>query len=67
MQKTSRRYRQLLTKITKSLYSPADAISLLPKIANANFVETVDLHISLGLDPKYADQQLSQRLFYQKA
>lgn len=58
MAKFSRRYRQLLQKITKSLYSPSEAIKLLFELSNAKFVETVDLHIVLGLDPKYADQQL---------
>lgn len=58
MIKSSRRYRQLAKKITKDAYSPVDAIRLLLEIANANFIETVDLHIALGLDPKYADQQL---------
>ena len=58
MPKSSRRYKQLMQKIKKSVYSPLEALQLLPEIANANFVETVDVHIALGLDPKYADQQL---------
>jgi len=58
MAKSSRRYRQLLKKITKPLYSPSDAVKLLLDLSNAKFIETVDLHIVLGLDPKYADQQL---------
>ncbi len=58
MSKLSRRYKQLAQKIAKTSYSPIDAISLLSQISSANFVETVDLHIALALDPKYADQQL---------
>lgn len=58
MSRSSRRYRQLVEKITESSYSPLDAINLLLQLANANFVETIELHILLGLDPKYADQQL---------
>ena len=58
MSKSSRRYNQLIKKITKSVYSPSEAIALLPELSNVNFIETVDVHISLGLDPKYADQQL---------
>lgn len=58
MQKTSRRYKQLLKKIIKPLYSPLEALQLVDQISNVNFVETVDVHIALGLDPKYADQQL---------
>ena len=66
MRKSSRRYRQLVQKITKDLYSPLEAVNLLPKIANAKFVETVDLHIVLGLDPKYADQQLRSTVILPK-
>ena len=66
MRKSSRRYRQLVQKITKNLYSPIEAVNLLPKVANAKFVETVDLHIVLGLDPKYADQQLRSTVILPK-
>lgn len=58
MSKSSRRYQQLVQKVARTLYSPIDAVNLLSQISNANFVETVDLHVLLGLDPKYADQQL---------
>lgn len=58
MSKCSRRYKQLVKKITKSLYSPLDAVNLLHNVSNANFIETADVSISLGLDPKYANQQL---------
>ena len=58
MQKTSRRYKQLLKKISKPIYSPVEALQLVAQISNVNFIETVEVHISLNLDPKYADQQL---------
>ena len=58
MSKSSRRYDQLLRKVTKSSYSPTEAIILLKELSNAKFIETADVHIALGLDPKYADQQL---------
>lgn len=58
MSKSSRRYKQLLKKITKPVYAPLEAVRLLSEVSNANFIETVDVHIALGLDPKYADQQL---------
>ena len=58
MPKSSRRYQHLLKKITQSYYNPVDALKLLQEVSNAKFNETVDVHIVLGLDPKYADQQL---------
>lgn len=66
MAKFSRRYKQLLQKITQPLYSPSEAINLLLELSNAKFVETVDLHIVLGLDPKYADQQLRETVIMPK-
>ena len=46
-------------KIDKNkLYEPLDALSLLKELSSANFIETVEVHAVLGLDPKYADQQL---------
>lgn len=58
MSKSSRRYKQLVQKVTQNLYAPVEAIALLLELSNAKFDETIDVHISLGLDPKYADQQL---------
>nr|YP_009541679.1 ribosomal protein L1 [Synarthrophyton chejuense]AYR05688.1 ribosomal protein L1 [Synarthrophyton chejuense] len=58
MHKFSRRYNNLVKKFTKSSYSPFEAIKLLQEVSNAKFIETADVHIRLGLDPKYADQQL---------
>nr|YP_009243978.1 ribosomal protein L1 [Sporolithon durum]AMK96220.1 ribosomal protein L1 [Sporolithon durum] len=58
MRKHSRRYRQVLEQVKKQNYYPIMAIELLKKISTANFVETAEIHISLGIDPKYADQQL---------
>jgi len=66
MSRISRRYKQLVDKVAKASYSPIDAVNLLSQIANANFVETVDLHISLLLDPKYADQQLRSTVILPK-
>ena len=58
MPKSSRRYKELVKKIDKKLYEPIKAIDLICQVANANFIESVDVNINLGLDPKYADQQL---------
>nr|AYR06187.1 ribosomal protein L1 [Renouxia sp.] len=58
MHKFSRRYMQLLDQVTQQIYAPRDAIQLLKKLSTAKFTETAELHISLGIDPKYPDQQL---------
>lgn len=59
MVKRSRRFIGILQKLDKAvLYSPDDALSFLKSCSSVNFIETLEAHISLGLDPKYADQQL---------
>ncbi|KAI0556358.1 60S ribosomal protein L1 (chloroplast) [Gracilaria domingensis] len=59
MIKHSRRFNLLLKQIDKSkLYAPLEALYLMKDLSNINFVETAEVHIALGLDPKYADQQL---------
>ncbi len=40
------------------LYSLADAIEVVKKTATAKFDETIDLSVRLGVNPKYADQQV---------
>lgn len=59
MVKHSRRFIKILQKLDKNLlYSPDQAVTLLKDFSSVNFIETLEAHISLGLDPKYADQQL---------
>ncbi|KAF9675556.1 hypothetical protein SADUNF_Sadunf09G0044400 [Salix dunnii] len=43
---------------TKQEYDLGTAISLLKKTANTKFVESVEAHFRLNIDPKYNDQQL---------
>ena len=66
VRKLSRRYKNVLQYINKKVYSPIEALDLLSKISTAKFIETVELHILLGLDPKYADQQLRASLVLPK-
>jgi len=59
MRKLSRRQKENLTKTTNSLYMNLEkAITVLKNTATAKFVESVELHANLNIDPKYADQQL---------
>ncbi|MFQ5459903.1 MAG: 50S ribosomal protein L1 [Anaerolineae bacterium] len=39
-------------------YSPEEALARLRSAAYAKFDETVELHMSLGVDPRHADQQV---------
>lgn len=59
MGKISRRLKTLNSKILKDkTYKLSEAIPILKDVANAKFPETAEAHIVLGLEPKYADQQL---------
>jgi large subunit ribosomal protein L1 len=59
MRKLSRRQKENLEKTDNKVYSSLDeAIQILKETATAKFVESVELHANLNIDPKYADQQL---------
>ena len=47
---------KLIDKST--LYSSNEALDLVLKTAKANFDETIELHVRLGVDPRHADQQV---------
>ena len=54
-----KRYRKQLGKVQRErAYPPAEAIALLKETASANFDETVELHVLLGVNVRHAEEQL---------
>ena len=54
-----KKYIESAKLIDKSaLYNPTEALELTLKTAKANFDETIELHVRLGVDPRHADQQV---------
>lgn len=59
MAKRSKKYRAAaeLLELGK-FYSVDEAVELAKKTATAKFDETIEMHVRLGVDPKYNDQQV---------
>ena len=59
MRKVSRRHQENIEKTKNKIYSSLDeAIEILKETSNTKFVESVEFHANLNIDPRYADQQL---------
>jgi large subunit ribosomal protein L1 len=57
--KQSKRLREAQALVGKGkFYSADEAVALVKQTATAKFDETIELHVRLGVDPKYADQQV---------
>ena len=62
MKKYTKRIKNLRDLIMEESYSAKDASKLLKELATAKFDESLEAHISLNIDPKYANQQLRTTL-----
>ena len=62
MKKDSKRIKNLKSLITENTYSVDQAVPVLKKLGTAKFLESVEAHIALNIDPKYANQQLRTSL-----
>ena len=59
MPKRGKKYQDSAKLVDKSnLYDVNEALDLVIKTAKANFDETVELAVRLGVDPRHADQQV---------
>jgi len=59
MRKLSRRHKENIEKTKNKIpLNLEEAIQILKETATTKFVESVELHANLNIDPKYADQQL---------
>ncbi len=57
--KRKKKYQESFKLVDRNhLYDAVEAIELVQKTAKANFDETVELSIRLGVDPRHADQQV---------
>ncbi len=59
MSRDSKRYKEAKSAVEVGrIYTPLEAAKLLKSLSTANFDETVEVHIKLGVNPRHADQQV---------
>ena len=66
MKKLTKRIKKNNQKIEQRFYEKTEAIKILKETANAQFIESVEVHIALYINPKYSDQQLRNTLILPK-
>ena len=62
MKKESKRLTSLRSLVKQPIYNLDEGINLLKQFGTTKFIESVEAHISLNIDPKYANQQLRTSL-----
>ena len=59
MKKVSKKRKAISEKFDKQeIFSPEAGVKLLKELATANFDESIELHVNLGVDSRHADQQV---------
>ena len=58
MYKKNKRHKENCAKIEEKLYTLNEAVELALQMKSPKFVESIDLHSRLGIDPKKADQAI---------
>jgi large subunit ribosomal protein L1 len=59
MAKHSKRFNAVNEKVDpETHYQPGDAVRMVKELATAKFDETVEVHMRMGVDPRYAEQQV---------
>jgi large subunit ribosomal protein L1 len=59
MPKHGKKYKDSLNQYDRDkLYEPLEAMELMKQFAKANFDESVEVHMRLGIDPRHAEQQI---------
>lgn len=59
MPKRGKKYREAAQLVDRELaYAPAEAVALARKTSITSFDATVEVHLTMGVDPRHADQQV---------
>ena len=57
--KRGKKYQDSVKSFDKmNLFDPEEAVKVCKETAKANFDETIELSVKLGVDPRHADQQV---------